>query len=146
MWTNRALCLPTQFFRDSGTDRLWNLFDVFLAITGLTDVCIQAFAQQNSDIAGTSLLRFCRLIRLIRIVKVFRLKIMKDLRLMVKGLIAGIRTLVLAFSLLVAVLYVIAGLAAMTIGSSETELAGDFDTIPDAMFTAFRCFTGDSRL
>ena len=29
--------------------------------------------------------RFCRLIRLVRIVKVFRIKMMRDLRLMVKG-------------------------------------------------------------
>ena len=61
----------------------------------------------EKDIFGTSLLRFCRLIRLVRIVKVFRLKFMKlgtknealrtclrrDLRLMVKGLVAGIRAL-----------------------------------------------------
>lgn len=43
--------------------------------------------------------------RLVRVVKVFRLKMMKDLRLMVKGLIAGIRTLTLAFTLLFAVVY-----------------------------------------
>lgn len=66
--------------------------------------------------------------RLVRIVKVFRIRVMRDLRLMVKGplesdisrsvalqgLIAGVRTLVLAMILLFAVLYVISGFATMT--------------------------------
>ena len=79
--------------------------------------------------------------------KVFRIKFMKDLRLMVKGLIAGIRTLTLAFLLLFAVLYVISGFATMTIGSDtrtkELELEEYFYNIPAAMFTAFRCFNGE---
>jgi len=79
-----------------GPERYWNWFDLFLAVTSGTDLMLQIVEQQASDIAGTSLLRFTRLIRLARIVKVFRLKIMKDLRLMVKGWIAGLRTLVLA--------------------------------------------------
>ncbi|CAE7759562.1 CACNA1S, partial [Symbiodinium sp. CCMP2456] len=69
----------------------------------------------------------------------------------VKGLLAGIRTLALAFVLLFAVLYVISGFSAMTIGShygdtfldDENTLVPYFRTIPDAMFTAFRCFTGE---
>ena len=107
---------------------------------------LQIVAQQASDIAGTGLLRFTRLIRLARIVKVFRLKIMKDLRLMVKGWIAGLRTLVLAFTLLFAVLYVISGFATMALGGQlevDGELWPHFQTIPASMFTAFRCFTGE---
>ncbi|CAE7800346.1 unnamed protein product [Symbiodinium sp. CCMP2456] len=129
-----------------GPERYWNWFDVFLAVTSATDLTLQVVEQQASDIAGTSLLRFTRLIRLARIVKVFRLKIMKDLRLMVKGWIAGIRTLVLAFTLLFAVLYVISGFATMALGG-QLEVDGDlspyFRTIPASMFTAFRCFTGE---
>ena len=79
-----------------GGDRWWNIFDVFLVATSLADVALQ-LAGFASDLEGTSLLRFCRLIRLIRIVKVFRVKAMRELRLMVKGLLAGIRTLPLAF-------------------------------------------------
>lgn len=95
---------------------------------------------------GASLLRFCRLIRLVRVVKVFRLNYMKELRLMVKGLVGGIRTLLLAFALLFAVLYVIAGFATMTIGrDSRTpgDLQGHFENIPQSMFTSFRCFSGE---
>lgn len=130
-----------------GVEKWWNWFDLFLAGTGVTDVSVQLASSKSSDIFGTSLLRFCRLIRLARIVKVFRLKFMKDLRLMVKGWIAGIRTLALAFTLLFAVLYVLSGFATMTIGNSprtvEVDLQHYFETIPNTMFTAFRCFTGE---
>ena len=101
-----------------GPDRYWSYFDVFLATFGVLDASLQAILQQHVvDANGTSLLRFCRLIRLVRIVKVFRIKAMRDLRLMVKGLIAGVRTLALAFLLLFGVLYVISGLTAITIGA-----------------------------
>ena len=42
------------------------------------------------------------------------------MRLMVKGLIAGVKTLVMAFTLLFTVLYVISGFATMTLGASAT--------------------------
>jgi len=130
-----------------GSDRWWNRFDLFLMMTGLSDILIQVTGNAQSNLAATSLLRFCRLIRLIRIVKLFRVKIMQDLRIMVKGLVAGLRTLALSFILLFTVIYVIAGFATMTIGSSEQTvrigLDGYFSNLPIAMFTAFRCFTGE---
>ncbi|CAK9076116.1 Voltage-dependent calcium channel type A subunit alpha-1 (Cacophony protein) [Durusdinium trenchii] len=130
-----------------GEETSWNFFDLFLAMTGCVDIIVQQVGQMDSGIFGTSLLRFCRLIRLVRIVKVFRLKAMRDLRLMVKGLIAGIRTLILAFTLLFSVLYVISGFATMTIGSypetKDLQLDGYFKSLPHSMFTAFRCFTGE---
>jgi len=134
-----------------GEDRLWNWFDVALCSTSIADVSVQFASASPTDIGGRelSLLRFCRLIRLVRIVKVFRLKFMKDLRLMVKGLVAGIRTLVLAFTLLVSVIYVIAGFATMSFGGiTGVQVPGvDMDkyfyNLPMSMFTAFRCFTGD---
>ncbi|CAJ1353834.1 unnamed protein product [Effrenium voratum] len=131
-----------------GPEKLWNWFDLFLACTSLTDLgLLLAAGNDKTEASGTSLLRFFRLIRLVRIVKVFRIKFMRDLRLMVKGLVAGIRTLVLAFMLLFTVLYVISGFAAMSIGSSpetvELGLQPFFETIPASMFTAFRCFTGE---
>ncbi|CAE7331832.1 CAC [Symbiodinium sp. CCMP2456] len=130
-----------------GTDYLWNYFDLFLLLTGLTDIVVEVAVQTQSDFFGASLLRFCRLIRLVRVVKVFRLKYMKELRLMVKGLVGGFRTLFLSFALLFAVLYVIAGFATMTIGRdslvAELGLTTHFQNIPASMFTAFRCFSGE---
>lgn len=130
-----------------GSEQIWNYFDLFLAGTGLVDIIVQQTTHEKTGIFGTSLLRFCRLIRLVRIVKIFRLKAMRDLRLMVKGLIAGIKTLVLAFTLLFSVLYVISGFATMTLGSYEETMTLGlmiyFQSLPDSMFTAFRCFTGE---
>ncbi|CAJ1368812.1 unnamed protein product [Effrenium voratum] len=135
-----------EFWR--GSERcVWNFFDSFLAVAAITDISWQLSAAEPPDMAGTFLLRFFRLVRLARIVRVFRLKVMKDLRLMVRGLVAGIWTLSLAFTLLFAVLYVIAGFANIAMGGSskllELGLTNYFYNIPVSMFTAFRCFTGD---
>ena len=102
-----------------GAEAAWNFFDVFLACAGLTDVVVQLTLGARSGLFGSSLLRLCRLVRLVRIIKAFRLKFMGELRLMetrhmlahavpceVKGLIAGLWTLSLAFTLLFTVLYV----------------------------------------
>ena len=94
-----ALMQGVKFFF-CGPECWWNYFDVILAASGLVDMALHLGREESGDVFATSLLRFCRLIRLVRIVKVFRLKIMKDLRLMVKGLVAGIKTLIMAFILL----------------------------------------------
>ncbi|CAJ1436273.1 unnamed protein product [Effrenium voratum] len=139
------LCRPRKFF--CGSEWLWNIFDLFLVATAVADVVSQFAVDQNSDMAVASLLRFCRLIRLVRVVKVFRLHCMKELRLMVKGLVGGLRTLAMSFALLFTVLYVISGLATMTLGrdarTAALGLQSHFENIPQSMFTAFRCFSGE---
>lgn len=130
-----------------GQQVFWNLFDLFLLGCALTDVIREVITDASHALNGSSLLRLCRLVRLVRIIKAFRLKFMGELRLMVKGLIAGLRTLSLAFTLLFVVLYVISGFATMSIGTSKQTAALGlepyFRTLPDSMFTAFRCFTGE---
>jgi len=131
-----------------GLEAVWNYFDVFLAAAGWTDILTQVLLRDTPEIFGAqSVLRLCRLVRLVRIIKAFRLKFMGELRLMVKGWIAGLWTLSLAFTLLFTVIYVISGFATMTIGSSpqivDLGLEPYFRTLPDSMFTAFRCFTGE---
>lgn len=130
-----------------GQQVYWNLFDLFLLGCALTDVIREVITDASHALNGSSLLRLCRLVRLVRIIKAFRLKFMGELRLMVKGLIAGLRTLSLAFTLLFVVLYVISGFATMSIGTSKQTAALGlepyFRTLPDSMFTAFRCFTGE---
>lgn len=134
-----------QFF--CGQQVFWNLFDLFLLGCALTDVTKEAITEASHALNGSSLLRLCRLVRLVRIIKAFRLKFMGELRLMVKGLVAGLRTLSLAFTLLFVVLYVISGFATMSVGTSKQTAALGlepyFRTLPDSMFTAFRCFTGE---
>lgn len=65
---------------------------------------------------------------------------------MMRGLIAGVWTLALAFVLLFTVIYVIAGTATIALDTrklAEIGLHAYFYNIPTTMFTAFRCFTGD---
>eukprot|EP00438_Fugacium_kawagutii_P013391 Skav216497 [mRNA] locus=scaffold1123:553223:559152:- [translate_table: standard] len=94
----------------------------------------------------TQLLRAFRLARLTRMFKVFRLKMIKELQLMIKGLVGGLRTLVLAFFLLFVVLYIIAVFATTTIGRDanlDSDLKRLFRSVPSTMFTAFRCYSGE---
>eukprot|EP00913_Durusdinium_trenchii_P023569 g22144.t1 len=46
-----------------GQDKFWNWFDLFLVGVGIADLTLQ-WVGTESDVQGTSLLRFCRLIRL----------------------------------------------------------------------------------
>ncbi|CAK9096888.1 unnamed protein product [Durusdinium trenchii] len=128
-----------------GPDRIWNLFDLLFITTAIVDLVLELVAQ-DSSVAIATLLRFARMARITRIMKVFRLHWMKELRLMVKGLVGGFRTLVTAMILLLAVLYVIAGLATYTLGRDPlTEELGYrplFYNLPISMFTAFRCLSG----
>ncbi|CAE7478230.1 Catsper1 [Symbiodinium sp. CCMP2592] len=116
-----------------GSDCVWNWFDILLAVVSVTSF----FFMSNGS---TTLPRILRLFRLIRIVKDLRLRVMKELRLMINGWLAGLRTIATAFILLVYVLYIISALATALYGRSHPE---QFGTVPAAMFTAFRCYTGD---
>ncbi|CAK9002966.1 unnamed protein product [Durusdinium trenchii] len=133
-----------EFLR--GADRWWNSLDCFLSIGAWVDVIIQFAWRDSPDVIGTFLVRYLRLVRMARIVKIFRLTFMKDLRLMMRGLIAGVWTLALAFILLFTVIYVIAGTATITLDRQvllRIGIESYFYNIPTTMFTAFRCFTGD---
>ncbi|CAJ1422126.1 unnamed protein product [Effrenium voratum] len=130
-----------------GDEMLWNLFDVALALVAWTDILVLQMLTEESELFSTGFLRIIRLIRLVRVMRVFRLKVFKELRLMVKGLLAGIWTLSLAFVLLFSVLYLVSGFATIAIGNNARTTAlgleKQFASVPDSMFTAFRCFTGD---
>ncbi|CAE7820603.1 cac, partial [Symbiodinium microadriaticum] len=132
----------------SGPESTWNYFDMFLVLAGLIDILLTAVIAE-SEAAAMQLLRACRLVRLTRTFRVFRLKMIKELQLMIKGLVGGLRTLCLAFALLFSVLYVIAVFATIAIGRAELtppldhDIQSLFATVPDSIFTAFRCYTGE---
>ena len=58
---------------------------------------------------------------------------------MIKGWLAGLRTIAIPFILLFYVLYIISASATALYGHTHTH----FGTVLVAMFTAFRCYTGD---
>jgi len=131
-----------------GEDRLWNCFEICLTLVAAVDILVfRVGMSETTDVYAAWLIRIFRLIRLVRVLRIFRLRFMKDLRLMVKGLLAGVGTLSLSFVLLFCILYVVAGFATISFGH-DPKLMGmgldlQFRTVPAAMFTAFRCFTGD---
>mmetsp|Transcript_12851 Transcript_12851/g.40356 ORF Transcript_12851/g.40356 Transcript_12851/m.40356 type:complete len:817 (-) Transcript_12851:81-2531(-) len=129
----------------TGSERVWNVFDTGLIIVGVIDVMFEAV---SSDIETGSLtvMRILRLTRLTRLLRIFRLRYMKELSLMVKGLLAGLRTLLWAVVLLFITLYVLAIFTTMTLSKSEAPGIledGLFTSVGNSVLTAFRCFVGD---
>jgi len=129
-----------------GPERYWNFFDILFIAAAIADLLLEIVGGEDSTVAISTLLRMSRLARVTRIMKVFRLHWMKELRLMLKGLVGGFRTLVTAVCLLFAVLYVIAGLATYSLGRDpkidELGYQHLFYNLPISMFTTFRCLSG----
>jgi len=130
-----------------GHELSWNILDMCLVLAGVID-CLMSLSDLNdSAVFSTTLLRLVRLARLSRVVRFCRLKCLKELQLMIRGLLGGGRTLCWAFSLVLGALYIISIFAAMTIGRSERALEGNiqehFNSVPKAVFTVFRCYTGE---
>jgi len=130
-----------------GADWCWNLFDALILLISVVDLVISTLILSSGDTSLT-ILRVIRLSRLSRMMRMFRFSFLKELTLMIKGLLGGIRTLLWATVLLVFTIYVIAVFATAFLGSStnvhstvDTEKL--FQSVPRSMFTAFRCFTGD---
>jgi len=128
-----------------GPDWRWNVFDFGIVVLSVVDVVL-ALLSDSSAVQSLTTLRFLRLTRLTRLIRILRLKFMKELQLMVKGMLSGFCTLVWAFVLLFFVIYVIAVFLTTTIGRHRNSVVHDqglFSTVPRSMFTAFRCFLGD---
>eukprot|EP00927_Polykrikos_kofoidii_P038332 TRINITY_DN3266_c0_g2_i2.p1 TRINITY_DN3266_c0_g2~~TRINITY_DN3266_c0_g2_i2.p1 ORF type:complete len:806 (+),score=128.74 TRINITY_DN3266_c0_g2_i2:285-2702(+) len=152
-----------------GPGSVWNIFDLFVLLFGGLDAAFSTIVpEKSSNINGASIVRLVRLARLSRLVRLLRLRVFKELLLMIKGIIAGLRTLFWAMVLLFMGLFVIGVFLRQTVGtlSATTTTAGDscretgscsekdisfehvrhhngslFATVPWAMFTVFRCLT-----
>jgi len=136
---------PRSFFL--GMDRWWNFFDAVVVSVSLADVAFEGLSR-NSGNPKLRVMRTVRLSRLTRCLRIFRLQQMKELSLMVRGLIGGLRTLVWAVVLLFLTLYVIGVMATSMMGDCHKtvpKLGGEeiFVSVPQSIFTAYRCFMGD---
>eukprot|EP00929_Paragymnodinium_shiwhaense_P064365 TRINITY_DN3222_c1_g1_i1.p1 TRINITY_DN3222_c1_g1~~TRINITY_DN3222_c1_g1_i1.p1 ORF type:complete len:794 (-),score=107.64 TRINITY_DN3222_c1_g1_i1:152-2533(-) len=158
---------PRHLF--GGSDRYWNCFDALLCVFALVDLLLEvaAHAQGGLNNSLLSMLRLVRLMRLQRVLRLLRYRCFSELRLMVKGVAAGCRTLFWAIVLLSFVVYVFSLVLRQMLGDdiknctigAETCNAEDgtgmakylkadsidqlMGTLPRAMFTVFRCFAGD---
>eukprot|EP00443_Scrippsiella_acuminata_P091615 CAMPEP_0115521944 /NCGR_PEP_ID=MMETSP0271-20121206/79816_1 /TAXON_ID=71861 /ORGANISM="Scrippsiella trochoidea, Strain CCMP3099" /LENGTH=338 /DNA_ID=CAMNT_0002953209 /DNA_START=188 /DNA_END=1201 /DNA_ORIENTATION=- len=144
-------CRVTYF----GPDWCWNWFDMIVVSLAMFDLLMEIIATQADDgFADISLLRLARLARLtrlMRLLRVLRLKVFKELMLMVKGVIAGVRTLIWAIVLLLFIVYAVGVLLRQTVGMEQITV-GDkygtilFDSVLSSMFLVFRLCMSDADL
>merc|ERR1712150_211920 len=132
----------------TGHDWCWNGFDAFVVFFAVVETIAHVLALvADIDTYSFTLIRLLRLTRLARLLRIFRLHFLKELSLMIKGFLGGIRTLLWAVVLLFFAIYIIAVLATSTVGRARLEPVIDkeelFSSVPRSMFTAFRCFVGD---
>mmetsp|Transcript_147356 Transcript_147356/g.410508 ORF Transcript_147356/g.410508 Transcript_147356/m.410508 type:complete len:796 (+) Transcript_147356:3-2390(+) len=127
----------------SGPQRTWNLFDCFclaisygdLAVTFAIGIFYQG--KDNPDLSSLALIKIFRLARLARLLRTLRFKIFYELKLMIMGVLSGLRVLTWAIVLLFTLTYLLGVAMRNLIGNYEEE----FETVPASMFTLFRCWT-----
>eukprot|EP00812_Abedinium_dasypus_P008719 NODE_245_length_1757_cov_111.855464.p1 GENE.NODE_245_length_1757_cov_111.855464~~NODE_245_length_1757_cov_111.855464.p1 ORF type:complete len:573 (+),score=203.28 NODE_245_length_1757_cov_111.855464:65-1720(+) len=136
------------YFR--GPEWRWNNLDFFIVLTSLADVFFTNFLNVNSS--RVSLLRFVRLTKLTRLVRLLHITGLKELHLMVRGLFAGMKTLVWAIVLLFFFVYICGIIMTDVITRGDRVPRGEefedemnqlFGSLPAAMITTFRCLIGD---
>ncbi|CAE7189085.1 Scn11a [Symbiodinium pilosum] len=137
-----------EFLR--GADWYWSWFDIICVILAVVDISLtysssSSTAPPSDNDAGESasgtgfdfgLLKMLKLARLGRIVRLLKFKIFQELKLMIQGVFTGLRVLFWAVVLLFFSIYLL-GVISRTLFSNLPE----FETVPAAMFTTFRCFT-----
>lgn len=128
-----------------GPDMAWNLFDFTCLVISAVDLGMALGAQAEAAAAvgakkekGTSwnLLKILRVSRLARVVRLMRFRIFKELKLMIMGLVSGLRALFWAVVLLMALIYTFS-----VVASTMIPDVPEFASIDRSMFTLFRCFT-----
>lgn len=151
---------PEEHFM--GPDRMWNIFDIAVVIVGLSDLVMQS-ANKGSEATNGTAIRMLRLLRMAKMVRVLRLKAFKELRLIVSGLIGGLRTIFWAFVFLF-VFILMLGITTkefLAMEPQKMECADKpwkcnevhdhltkfreelFGSVPRCMFTIFRCFVAE---
>lgn len=142
-----------------GSDWRWNWFDVVVVALAVFDVVLTWMASFSSTTNDSSfkdftllrLARLARLTRMMRLIRVLRLRFFKELLLMVKGVLAGLRTLFWAIVMLVFLVYACGVLLRQTVGEQNHVMRDEystvlFGTVPWSMFSVFRCFMSDCNL
>eukprot|EP00929_Paragymnodinium_shiwhaense_P017651 TRINITY_DN12719_c0_g1_i2.p1 TRINITY_DN12719_c0_g1~~TRINITY_DN12719_c0_g1_i2.p1 ORF type:complete len:914 (-),score=178.14 TRINITY_DN12719_c0_g1_i2:84-2756(-) len=138
----------------TGDGRLSNIFD-FL-VTGMA-VCDEVtkvlFAEASLGAEGSvmTLSRMARVARVVRVGRVFRLRFFTELRLMVKCMFTGFKTLAWALVLLMLWVYLTALIMRQTVGEEAIWIEDGYRTrlfgsLSWSCFFVFRLFMGDGAL
>mmetsp|Transcript_20793 Transcript_20793/g.40660 ORF Transcript_20793/g.40660 Transcript_20793/m.40660 type:complete len:595 (-) Transcript_20793:214-1998(-) len=133
-----------------GTGACSNIFDACLILIDTVDILVSFFKGAIPGGNSILLLRTVRLLRLARLFRIFKAPIFVDLLQMVRGLMAGMTTLLWSVVFFVCFVYVVALIFRASFGPSPTDSTVDKDSmefyfrnVPRAMLTTFRCSFGD---
>lgn len=122
-----------------GGDWYWSWFDLLCVILAIIEMAItyaSLAAGERQSLGAMSSLKMLKLARLGRIIRLLKFKIFQELKLMIQGVFTGLRVLFWAVVLLIGCVYLL-GVVFRTLFNHHPE----FETVPRAMFTSFRCFT-----
>jgi len=127
---------------------IWNIFDFFLVVVGVTDTWILPATGLNTDMRFVTLMRLFRLFRLIRVLRVLRLlRFLKELMLLVQGITSAMRAMVWGLLLLGITIFICALLITRLVGKAcceaddtfkETLYRDLFGSLPRTAFTLFQ--------
>ena len=118
---------PWRYFQ--GKESSWNIFDLFIVVMSMPFI----------HVGGAGSVKLLRLVRLARLMKLLR-KI-PQLRMILSGLIEGLKSIVYILVLLILVFYIyaVAGMYAFAYNDPF-----HFRSVPAAMLTLFQVSTFDS--
>eukprot|EP00928_Gymnodinium_smaydae_P024663 TRINITY_DN19893_c0_g3_i1.p1 TRINITY_DN19893_c0_g3~~TRINITY_DN19893_c0_g3_i1.p1 ORF type:complete len:737 (-),score=90.19 TRINITY_DN19893_c0_g3_i1:36-1925(-) len=104
-----------------GMDWKWNLFDFVIVCFALYDILMMLMNIEKGTLGQLTLLRVARLLRITRLVRLFRIKALRELTLMLNGILSGLRTLLWSFVLLIFLVYALAVLMYQIMASWKEE-------------------------
>lgn len=125
-----------------GADAGWNYFDLICLACAYTDISLTMLFQLSQDdstsgLDGIMLIKVLRLGRVCRLIRVMRFGAVRELRVIILGVLSGVRVLFWAIALLFFTVFLMGVSLRILFDSKEPE----FTDVPSAMFTAFRCVT-----
>jgi len=139
------LCLHGWRMYFLGPECLSNNFEALLVVLAVLEAFLAMVSRSAGDSSGSgsvlSLFRVVRLIRVVRVLRVMRLELFNELKVMVRGTLGGMRTLLWSTLLIILPVYSVSLVLRETLGS-VTEVghgAEYFSSVPRSFFSVFRC-------
>lgn len=125
-----------------GNDWYWSWFDCFCVALAVLEMLMNSLLSGSEALPGgmMGIFKMLKLARLGRVVRLLRFKIFAELKMMIHGVVTGLRVLIWAVVLLIALMFFL-GMTFRVIFGDDEEKFPEFSSVPAAMFTAFRCFT-----
>ncbi|CAE7337173.1 Cacna1c [Symbiodinium sp. CCMP2592] len=122
----------------------WNYFDMLCLTCAYTDLLITGVLQATAEddapaLSAIMLIKILRLARVCRIIRVMRFGAVRELRVIILGVLSGIRVLFWAIVLLFFTVYIIGVSARLLI--TDAEQFPEFSSVDASMLTFFRCVT-----